>query len=87
MLDTRIPPLDQPISTLTVADLKALVSSIVRQVLREEMRTSAVSLPSGRTLPDVFLTTFGSWQDDRSTDEIVREILESRTVSTAEVTL
>lgn len=42
MLDTKVLPLDQPISALTVADLQALINSAVRQALREEIRTSIV---------------------------------------------
>lgn len=42
MLDTKVLPLDQPISALTVADLQSLINSAVRQALREEIRTSIV---------------------------------------------
>lgn len=86
MLDKVLSP-DQPISALTVADLQSLINSTVRQALREEIRTNAVpTLPTG-TLPESFLATFGAWQDDRSDEEIVRDIFESRTVSNAEVAL
>jgi len=69
-----------------VADLRALVVNVVRQVLREEMG-AAPPLPSRGELPEPFLDTFGSWQEERSAEEIARDILESRTVSTVEVTL
>lgn len=87
MLDTKTLAMDQSINTLTIADLQALITSVVRQVLREEMIVSVAPLPSRGTLPDTFLATFGSWQDDRSAEEIAQEIIESRTVSGAEVTL
>ena len=87
MLDTKTLSMDQPVSTLTIADLQALITSTVRQVLREEMGASTTPLPSRGTLPDTFLATFGSWQDYRSAEEIVQEIIESRTVSRAEVVL
>ena len=77
---------DQPISTLTVSELEALITQIVRRVLREEMRQAAAS-ENGGTLPEEFLATFGAWEDDRSTDEIVAEIYASRTVSTTETSL
>ena len=76
---------DQPISTLTVAELEALITEIVRRVLREEIRQAPPQ--NGGTMPEAFLATFGAWEDDRSTDEIVAEIYASRTVSTTDVSL
>ncbi len=78
---------DQPISTLTVADLQSLINSVVRQALREEARTSTVPVPSRGALPESFLATFGTWQDDRSDEEIVQDIFRNRSISTAEVAL
>ena len=80
MLDTKTLPMDQSISTLTIADLQALITSAVRQVLREEIDASVTPLPFRGKLPDAFLATFGSWQDDRSAEEIAREIIKSRRV-------
>ncbi len=70
---------NQPISTLTVAELEALITEIVRRVLREEIRQAAPD--NGRTIPEEFLATFGAWEDDRSSDEIVADIYTSRTTS------
>lgn len=70
---------DQPISTLTVAELETLITEIVRRVLREEMLQSVRE--NGRTMSEEFLATFGAWEDDRSADEIVAEIYASRTTS------
>jgi len=70
---------NQPISTLTVAELEALITEIVRRVLREEMHQPARE--NGRTMSEELLATFGAWEDDRSADEIVAEIYASRTTS------
>ena len=77
---------DQPIGTLTVAELDALVTQIVRRVLREEPPTPDRS-DNPEALPDDFLATFGAWEDDHSVDEIVADIYASRTVAGPRVSL
>ena len=70
---------NQPISTLTVAELETLITEIVRRVLREEIRGAIPN--NGETMSEEFLDTFGTWEDDRAADEIVAEIYASRTTS------
>jgi len=77
---------DQPIGSLTVAELDALITRIVRRVLREETPTSDRS-DSAETLPDDFLATFGAWEDDHSADEIIADIYASRTIANPEISL
>ncbi len=74
---TMLSASNQPISTLTVAELETLITEIVRRVLREEFR-QAVASKNGDMLPEEFLATFGAWEDDRSIDDIVAEIYASR---------
>ena len=83
---TMLSASNQPISTLTVAELETLITEIVRRVLREEFRQAAAS-KNGDMLPEEFLATFGAWEDDRSIDDIVAEIYASRTVSAVEASL
>lgn len=87
MIDETLFAREQPISALTVADLETIIAEIVRRVLREEMRRAAGPSANGKTLPELFLATFGAWEDARPAEAIAAEIYESRTVSTPEVSL
>lgn len=76
---------DKPISALTVSELESLITEIIRRALYEAFQEYSPS--NGEALPKAFLDTFGAWDDDRSSDEIVTEIYESRTVSKADLSL
>lgn len=74
---------NQPVSVLTVADLEALLTKVFRQVIKEEM----INLPTQQVQPketltehylEKFMETFGAWEDDRTDEEIIKEIYDAR---------
>ncbi len=75
MINLKTEP-DRRISDLTVADLEALITQIVRNALAQEKARPPVLPPEG------LLATFGSWQDERNAEEIIEDIYASRTVAT-----
>ncbi len=77
---------NKPISALTVTELENLIAEIVRRVLREEFRSKVIQ-DNGRAMPKEFLATFGAWEDERSTEQIISEIYDSRNVSTLKAAL
>ncbi|HLF27750.1 MAG TPA: hypothetical protein VJG32_15555 [Anaerolineae bacterium] len=76
---------NQPIGSLTVAELEALITETVRRVLREEIHGTIPN--NGEAISEEFFATFGTWEDDRPADEIVAEIYTNRTVSTVDIDL
>ena len=74
MLDLKIEP-SRRVSDLTVADLEALITQIVRKALAQEKDKTSTPIP------EALLATFGSWQDERSAEEIIEDIYASRTVA------
>jgi hypothetical protein len=76
---------NQPIGSLTIAELETLITETVRRVLREEIHPT--NRHNGDKIPEEFLATFGTWEDDRPAGEIVTEIYASRTVSKADISL
>ena len=77
------PETNQPISILTVADLEALLTKVLRKVIKEEM----IKLPSQQVQPketatehppEKFMEDFGAWEDDRTTEEIIKDIYDRR---------
>jgi hypothetical protein len=74
MLDSKIEP-NRRVSDLTVADLEALITQIVLKALAQEKDKTPAPVP------EAVLATFGSWQDERSAEEIIEDIYASRTVS------
>ena len=83
---------NQPISVLTVADLEALLTTVIQKVIREEI----ISLKrqqlkpeeiSGKHPLETFIEIFGAWEDDRTDEEIIKEIYDSRGSSNAEKSL
>jgi hypothetical protein len=83
---------NQAISVLTVADLEALLTKVVQKVIRQEMislrhrATKSEESPPAHALED-FIEKFGAWEDERTTEEIIQDIYESRIVSSPEYTL
>jgi hypothetical protein len=82
----------QPISVLTVADLEALLTKVVQKVIRQELTTlkhrqvKSEEPPAEHPL-EAFIDKFGVWEDDHTTEEIIKDIYESRIVSSSEYTL
>ncbi|MGJ3251823.1 MAG: hypothetical protein ACFE0J_11920 [Elainellaceae cyanobacterium] len=71
---------NQPIESFTVADLEALVTSIVKNLLKSDTSLAV----SGECLnlehpPAAFLETFGTWEDAQSAEALVDDIYTSRT--------
>lgn len=84
-MDKSKPESNQPISILTVADLKALIVGIVQKVLRQETGSlrrgdlQVETVPTNNP-PRAFLKTFGSWENTRTAEEIIDDIYASRTL-------
>jgi hypothetical protein len=71
MADVKIEP-NRRISDLAVADLEALITQIVHQAIaQDKSKTSPL-------VPEALLATFGAWQDERSTEEIIEDVYASR---------
>lgn len=84
--------LDQPLNVLTVADLEALIVKIVQKVLTEERTRIGQEDFQSKSVkidfpPQALLETFGSWQEERTAEEIIDEIYASRTIPTGEYSL
>ena len=83
---------NQPISVFTVADLEALLTKVVQKVIRQELTTlkhrqvQPEEPPATHPLEN-FIEKFGAWEDERTTEEIIKDIYESRIVSNYEYTL
>ncbi|MBW4669706.1 MAG: hypothetical protein KME60_20390 [Cyanomargarita calcarea GSE-NOS-MK-12-04C] len=69
---------ERSLSNLKVADLELLIAKIVKKVIKEETQQQQL-LQSANSSQD-FSETFGSWEDTRSTEEIIDDIYASRTV-------
>jgi hypothetical protein len=91
MENSQLDP-NQPISILTVANLEELLTKVVHKVIRQELN----SLKHQQIKPEKsvldhplenFIETFGAWEDDRTTEEIIKDIYESRIDSSSESTL
>ena len=71
----------QPVSLITVADLEALIVKIVQKILKEEISKledeSLQAIEASQT-NQAFLTTFGTWKDTTTAEEIISDIYNSR---------
>ena len=84
--------INQPTIEITVSDLKALLTKIVRQVIKEEIiNLSTQQVQPQETLTEHplerFMEKFGAWEDDRTDEEIIKDIYDSRSVSNSESSL
>ena len=82
----------QPISVLTVADLEALLTKVVQKVIRQELtRLEHRQVKPEESLAahplENFIDKLGAWEDERTTEEIIKDIYESRLVSSSEYSL
>ncbi|MGB5959549.1 MAG: hypothetical protein WBG73_02725 [Coleofasciculaceae cyanobacterium] len=91
MENSQLDP-NQPINILTVTDLEALVTEVVQKVIRQELfnlkhpQVQSEKSPAEHPLEN-FIETFGAWEDERTTEEIIKNIYESRIISSPESTL
>ncbi|NWF61573.1 MAG: hypothetical protein HXY43_20555 [Fischerella sp.] len=76
------PTSNQPINALTVTELEALIVKIVQKVLKQETEKLETVQPNNP--PQAFLETFGTWEDTRTTEEIIDDIYSNRTIATEE---
>jgi hypothetical protein len=77
---------NQPVSDMTVAELDALITDIVRRVLREETHAPRAGRRDD-ALPAELLATFGAWDDERSLAAVVADIYANRTITERDVSL
>lgn len=70
---------NQPISVLTVANLEALLTKVFQKVIRQELfNLKHPQVQSKESLAEHplenFIETFGAWEDERTTEEIIKDI-------------
>lgn len=70
---------NQPASILTVAELEALLTKVVRKVVKEGImnltsQQAQIKETSTKHSLDKFMETFGAWEDDRTDEEIIKDI-------------
>ncbi len=76
----------QPINMITVADLEELLTKVVQKVIRQELfnlkhpQLEPEDSPTEHQL-ESFIEKFGAWEDERTTEEIIKDIYESRIIS------
>ena len=75
-----------------VSDLEALLTKVVRKVIKEEIiNWSNQQVQSEATLREhpleQFMEKFGAWEDDRTDEEIIKDIYDSRRISNSEYSL
>lgn len=80
------------LSLLSFADLEALILKIVQKVLIEQRSNfvqNKLEVPTAKidSPPQSLLETFGSWEDDRTPEEIIDELYTSRTIPTGKYSL
>jgi hypothetical protein len=83
---------NQPSSVLTVAELEALLRKVVRQVIKEEMMNLPTQQVQPKEIPtphplDNFMEIFGAWEDERTDEEIIKDIYDSRSFSSSKYSL
>lgn len=78
-MENSHPHSEQLIRDFTVTELESLITTIVKQVLKQERENLTHSTDLQReTPPEAFVNTAGSWKDDRSPEEIIEDIYASR---------
>jgi hypothetical protein len=60
------------IGNLTLLELKQLIENIAKETVKKEI------LITKKKDAQLFVDTFGAWEDDRTEPEIIEEIYESR---------
>ncbi|MEB3359743.1 MAG: hypothetical protein VKK04_23660 [Synechococcales bacterium] len=76
---------NQPINTLTVADLEAMVTAIVQKLLTSDAILRNTTVPNPNLVADnppaTFLETFGTWENAQSAEALIDDIYTSRTAN------
>jgi hypothetical protein len=91
-MDNSQPDTNQPAIAIPVSDLEALLTKVVRKVIKEEMMNwPTQQIQSETTLTEhpleKFMEKFGDWEDDRTDEEIIKDIYDSRSISNSEYSL
>ncbi len=66
------PDLEQTIGNLTRSQLEEIIKAIAKKTIKQEMM--AIQQNKSQSLA----ATFGTWEDERTDEEIIREIYDSR---------
>ena len=70
-----MPNSTKTLKDLTVTDLENLIETIVKRTLQQEQKKhKQLNTINNQTL----LNTFGTWEDEKTEDEIIEEIYNSR---------
>ena len=67
-----LPHSKQTIGNLTLLELKTLIKDIAQKTVHQEI------IKIERVNSQLLTNTFGAWSDDRTDEEIIAEIYESR---------
>ena len=65
--------LEQTIGNLTRSQLEEIVEAIARRTVKQEMIANKPN-----AFCELFVTTFDTWEDERTDEEIIQEIYHSR---------
>ena len=63
---------EQTIGNLTRSQLEEIIKAIAKKTIKQEIMATQHNKP--QSLP----ATFGTWEDERTDEEIIREIYDSR---------
>ncbi|MGV2831748.1 hypothetical protein [Myxosarcina sp. GI1(2024)] len=69
---TNQPYSKQTIGDLTLLELEQLIENIAKKTVQREMMISQ------KNERELLVETFGAWEDDKTEQEIIEEIYESR---------
>ena len=69
---TNQPYSEQTIGNLTRAQLEEIIKEIAQKTIKQEMSTTK------NNKSQALAATFGTWEDERSDEEIIKEIYNSR---------
>ena len=65
---------EQTIGNLTRSQLEEIIESIAKKTIKQEMIVNEEKVSNIKSLA----TTFGTWKDERTDEEIIKEVYDSR---------
>lgn len=69
---TKQTKLEQTIGNLTRGQLEEIIKEIAQKTIKQEMKQEKNNKSQALT------TTFGTWEDEKTEEEIIKEIYDSR---------
>ncbi|MBE9214400.1 hypothetical protein IQ247_17285 [Plectonema cf. radiosum LEGE 06105] len=69
---TNQPYSEQTIGNLTRAQLEEIIKAITKRTIQQEM------IATGQNKSQYAAETFGAWEDERTDEEIIKEIYDNR---------